>query len=101
METSGIHQAFIALLFQPGDAMPFDWSTEVVVLDGQEQKIKGAHFRLAHSRKLLVVAYHRETQKRLLDAFAQALCFNGGVPKRVLIDTPQNHGGTHRLRQRT
>ena len=81
--------AFIPLNFEAGDAMQFDWSMEVVVIDGLEQKIKVAHFRLSHSRKPFVVAYPRETQEMLLDAFAQALRFYQGVPKRVLIDNPK------------
>lgn len=82
-------QAFIPLQFSAGDAMQFDWSQEVVVLDGIEQKIKVAHFRLAHSRKPFVVAYPRETQEMLLDAFIHALAFYQGVPQRVLIDNPK------------
>jgi len=82
-------QAFIPLQFESGDAMQFDWSQEVVVLDGLEQKIKVAHFRLSHSRKAFVIAYPRETQEMLLDAFVHALSFYQGVPKRVLIDNPK------------
>jgi len=83
------HKAFIPLVFEKGDAMQFDWSQEVVVVDGVEQKIKVAHFRLSHSRKPFVVAYPRETQEMLLDAFVQALNFYQGVPQRVLIDNPK------------
>ena len=82
-------QAFIPLQFESGDAMQFDWSQEVVVLGGVEQKIKVAHFRLSHSRKPFVIAYPRETQEMLLDAFVHALAFYQGVPKRVLIDNPK------------
>jgi len=81
--------AFVPLHFEAGDAMQFDWSMEVVVIDGIEQKIKVAHFRLSHSRKAFVVAYPRETQEMLLDAFVLALAFYRGVPKRVLIDNPK------------
>ncbi|MFT7687943.1 MAG: transposase [Candidatus Azotimanducaceae bacterium] len=83
------HKAFIPLSFKPGDAMQFDWSQEVVVLGDVEQKIKVAHFRLSHSRKAFVVAYPRETQEMLLDAFARSLKFYEGVPQRVLIDNPK------------
>ena len=83
------HKAFIPLSFKPGDAMQFDWSQEVVVIAGVEQKIKVAHFRLSHSRKPFVIAYPRETQEMLLDAFVHALKFYEGVPQRVLIDNPK------------
>ena len=43
-------QAFIALVFPPGDAAQFDWSHEQVELGGVAQSIKLAHFRLAPSR---------------------------------------------------
>ena len=79
-------KAFIPLSFNAGDAMQFDWSQEVVVIDGTEQRIKVAHFCLAHSREAFVMAYPRETQEMLLDAFVHALHFYGGVPQRVLID---------------
>ena len=69
--------------------MQFDWSMEIVMLGGIEQRIKVAHFRLSHSRKPFVIAYHRETQEMLLDAFVEALSFYQGVPKRVLIDNPK------------
>lgn len=81
--------AFIPLSFEVGDAMQFDWSLEVVMLGGIETKLKVAHFRLAHSRKTFIVAYPRETQEMLLDAFIQAFQFYQGVPKRVLIDNPK------------
>jgi len=83
---SGSGEAFIPLHFAAGDALQFDWSEERVVLGGVEQKIRVAHFRLCHSRKPFVVAYPGEAQEMVLDAFAQALSFYGGVPRRVIID---------------
>ena len=88
-ESSSLSQAFVPLQFDAGDALQFDWSHEVVVLGGIAQKIKVAHFRLAYSRQPFVIAYPRETQEMLLDAFAQALKFYQGVPLRVLIDNPK------------
>lgn len=86
---AGSGEAFIPLHFAAGDALQFDWSEERVVLDGVEQKIKVAHFRLCHSRKPLVIAYPGEAQEMVLDAFVQALEFYGGVPRRVIIDNPK------------
>ncbi|MCV6601864.1 MAG: IS21 family transposase, partial [Cohaesibacter sp.] len=82
-------EAFIPLHFPAGDALQFDWSEEWVVLGGVEQKIKLAHFRMCHSRKPFVIAYHGEAQEMVLDAFVQALSFFGGVPRRVIIDNPK------------
>jgi len=83
------NQAFIPMTFEAGDAMQFDWSQEVVVLGGLEQKIKVAHFKLSYSRQPFIIAYPRETQEMLLDAYSQAFQFYQGLPKRVLIDNPK------------
>ncbi len=86
---SGIGQGYIPLEFDAGDALQFDWSHEVVVLGGLEQKIRVAHFRLCHSRKPFILAYLRESQEMVLDAFNRALTFYGGAPRRVIIDNPK------------
>lgn len=57
-------KSFIPLAFQIGDALPFDWSEEHVVLGGVERKIKVAHFRLCHSRKTFVTAYRARSLQR-------------------------------------
>jgi transposase len=80
---------FIPLYFAPGDALQFDWSEEHVLLGGIEHKLRVAHFRLCHSRKPFVAAYMNEKQEMVLDAFARALAFFGGVPRRVIIDNPK------------
>lgn len=87
--TSTCTDAYIPLRFKSGDSLQFDWSLEVVELDGKEQRVKVAHFRLSHSRKPFVIAYPNEKQEMLLDAFVKALRFYQGVPKRVLIDNPK------------
>jgi transposase len=43
--------AFVPLVFAPGEACQFDWSHEHVILGGVAQVVKVAHFRLAHSRQ--------------------------------------------------
>jgi len=88
-EGNNNHKAFIPMTFEAGDAMQFDWSQEVVTLGGVEQKIKVAHFKLSYSRQPFTIAYPRETQEMLLDAYIQAFKFYQGIPKRVLIDNPR------------
>jgi transposase len=78
--------AFVPLLFQAGDACQFDWSLEQVELGGVMQSIEVAHFRLAYSRQMFVVAYPRETQEMVLDAHNRAFAFFGGVPARLIYD---------------
>jgi transposase len=80
---------YIPLEFDAGDALQFDWSHEKAVLGGVERKIYVAHFRLCYSRKPFVVAYLRESQEMVFDAFNQAFGFYGGVPRRVIIDNPK------------
>lgn len=55
--------AFVPLSFAPGEAYQFDWSHEVVLLNGTTVTVKVAHVRLCHSRMLFVRAYPRETQE--------------------------------------
>ena len=81
-----LNDAFVPLLFQAGDACQFDWGQEQVEIGGVLQKIKVAHFRLAYSRQMFVVAYPRETQEMVLDAHNRAFQFFGGVPARLIYD---------------
>lgn len=79
-------QAFVPLAFAPGEVCQFDWSHEQVELGGTVQTIKVAHFRLAFSRQMFVVAYPRETQEMVFDAHNRAFAFFGGVPERMVYD---------------
>ena len=40
--------AFVPLSFAPGEAYQFDWSHEVVLINGTTVKVKVAHVRLCH-----------------------------------------------------
>lgn len=71
-------QAFIPLIFDPGEAYQFDWSTETVLLAGALTTVKVAHFKLCHSRMTFSIAYPRETQEMVFDAHDEALRFFGG-----------------------
>jgi transposase len=44
--------AYVPLSFAPGEAYQFDWSHEVVLLNGVTVIVKAAHVRLCHSRML-------------------------------------------------
>lgn len=79
-------EAFVPLAFKPADACQFDWSQEHVEIAGVLQTIKVAHFRLAYSRQMFVVAYPREMQEMVLDAHCRAFQYFGGVPTRVIYD---------------
>jgi transposase len=78
--------AFVPLSFAPGEAYQFDWSHEIVVLNGTTVTVKVAHVRLCHSRMLFVRAYPRETQEMVFDAHDRAFAFFKGACRRGLYD---------------
>jgi hypothetical protein len=55
-------EAYVPLSFAPGEAYQFDWSHEVVLINGTTVTVKVAHVRLCHSRMLFARAYPREIQ---------------------------------------
>ncbi len=67
--------AYVPLSFAPGEAYQFDWSHEIVVMNGVTATVKVAHVRLCRSRMMFVRAYPRETQEMVLDAHDQAFAF--------------------------
>ena len=79
--------AYVPLTFDPGEAYQFDWSHEIVVIDGATTTVKVAHVRLCHSRMLFVRAYPRETQEMVFDAHDKAFAFFGGACARGIYDS--------------
>jgi len=78
--------AFVPLSFAPGEAYQFDWSHEVVLLNGVTVTVKVAHMRLCHSRMPFVRAYPRETQEMVFDAHERAFAFFKGACTRGIYD---------------
>ena len=78
--------AFVPLSFAPGEAFQFDWSHEVVLINGTTVIVKVAHIRLCHSRMLFVRAYPRETQEMVFDAHDRAFAFFKGTCTRGIYD---------------
>src|SRR6202140_933805 len=78
--------AYVPLSFAPGEAYQFDWSHEIVVMDGATTTLKVAHVRLCHSRMMFVRAYPRETQERVFDAHNRAFAFFKGTCTRGIYD---------------
>ena len=79
-------QAYVPLSFAPGEAYQFDWSHEVVILNGATVTVKAAHMRLCHSRMPFVRAYPRETQEMVFDAHDRAFGFFKGACARGIYD---------------
>jgi len=82
----GSNSSYVPLKFAPGDAYQFDWSHDMVVLNGVAQTVKVAHFRLSHSRQFFVVAYPRESTEMVFDAHNRAFSFFGGTCSRGIYD---------------
>ena len=78
--------AFVPLSFAPGEAYQFDWSHEIVLINGTTVTVKVAHVRLCHSRMLFVRAYPRETQEMVFDAHDRAFAFFKGACMRGIYD---------------
>ena len=79
-------EAYVPLSFAPGEAYQFDWSHEVVLIDGATVTVKVAHVRLCHSRMLFVRAYPRESQEMVFDAHIRAFAFFKGACTRGIYD---------------
>ena len=72
--------------FAPGEAYQFDWSHEVITLQGLPVTVKAAHMKLSHSRMPFVRVYFRETQELVFAAHDKAFRFYGGVCRRGIYD---------------
>jgi len=83
---ASVSAAFVPLSFAPGEAYQFDWSHEVVLINGTTVTVKVAHVRLCHSRMLFVRAYPRETQEMVFDAHDRAFAFFKGTCTRGIYD---------------
>jgi transposase len=79
-------EAYVPLSFAPGEAYQFDWSHEIVLINGVTVKVKVAHVRLCHSRMPFVRAYPRETQEMVFDAHDRAFAFFKGACTRGIYD---------------
>lgn len=83
---SATADAYVPLFFAPGEAYQFDWSHEIVLLNGVTVTVKVAHVRLCHSRMMFVRAYPRESQEMVFDAHDRAFAFFGGACTRGIYD---------------
>jgi transposase len=79
-------EAFVPLSFAPGEAYQFDWSHEVVLINGVTVTVTVAHVRLCHSRMLFVRGYPRESQEMVFDAHNRAFAFFRGTCTRGIYD---------------
>src|SRR6187397_873083 len=78
--------AYVPLIFAPGEAYQFDWSHEIVLINGVTVTVKAAHVRLCHSRMMFVRVYPRETQEMVFDAHDRAFALFKGTCVRGIYD---------------
>jgi len=93
-------EAYVPLSSAPGEAYQFDWSHEVVLINGTTVTVKVAHVRLCHSRMLFVRAYPCETQEMVFDAHNRAFAFFKGTCTRGIYDNMKDGGRNRVHRQR-
>ena len=55
-------EAYVPLFYAAGEAYQFDWSHEIILINGVTTTVKVAHVRLCHSRMMFARAYMRESQ---------------------------------------
>ena len=79
-------QAYVPVIFDPGEAYQFDWSHEYAVVAGTTTRVKAAHLRLCHSRFFLVQIFPREGQEMVFEAHERSFRFFGGVCRRGIYD---------------
>ena len=84
--SSSTADAYVPLSFAPGEAYQFDWSHEVVLINGTTVIVKVAHVRLCHSRMMFARAYPRETQEMVFDAHDRGFAFFKGACTRGIYD---------------
>jgi transposase len=78
--------AFVPLAFEWGEAFPFDWSEEGLVIGGLYRKLQVAHTKLCASRAFWLVAYPGQGHEMLFDAHTRAFTALGGIPRRGIYD---------------
>ena len=83
---SATAQAYVPLYYAPGEAYQFDWSHEIVLINGTTTTVKVAHVRLCHSRMMFARAYMCESQEMVFDAHDKAFAFFRGTCTRGIYD---------------
>ena len=79
-------EAFLPLLFDPGEALQVDWGEAYVYINGNREKINLFCARLCYSCRPVVLAYHRQNEESFLDAFVRTFRVLNGVTAKVIFD---------------
>lgn len=79
-------EAFVPLVFPPGDALQIDWGEATVYLHGVKTTVNLFCARLCYSGAPMVLAYRRQNEESFLGALVKVFQYFDGVPKRVIFD---------------
>jgi hypothetical protein len=91
--------AYVPLSFAPGEAYQFDWSHEVVLLNGVTVIVKAAHVRLCHSRAVCAVLSARDAGDGLRRPRPGVRSVQGHL-RTWHLRQHEDRGGDHLRRQR-
>jgi transposase len=80
------NEAYIPLIFSPGEAFQFDWGEMPAYINGELVTLQLAVILLCHSRHFYLRAYRCQKQELMLDAQQRAFEYFGGVCKRGIYD---------------
>ena len=80
------NEAYIPLIFSPGEAFQFDWGEMPAYINGELVTLQLAVILLCHSRHFYLRAYRCQKQELMLDAQQRAFEHFGGVCKRGIYD---------------
>ena len=84
-------QAYVPLIFDPGEAHQFDWSHEYAVVAGATTRVKAAHMRLCPSRLFLVQNFPREGQEMVFEAHERSRIL---TPRPSIVTEPRDSTST-------
>ena len=74
------------LKFDLGEAFPFDWSEEGMVVGGIYHRMQVSHMKLCASRAFWLVTYPSQGHEMLFDAHTRSFSALGGVARRGIYD---------------
>lgn len=79
-------EAFVPLVFDPGEAIQIDWGQAIIYLRGTRTKIRLFCARLCYSAMPFVIAFPNERLESLLEGHIETFKFFGGVAHRNIYD---------------
>ncbi len=78
--------AFIPLVYDPGEAVQIDWGEAKIYLCGKKITVNIFCMRECYSADIYCVAFYRQNEESFLEAQISGFEYFGGVAKRVIFD---------------